>query len=100
MAKLIKPMQLPIKYSKASPYMRKKARMEYIRLQKGLCQYCNEPLDKQPLSKVMNATINTKLFPTGFFDWPIHLHHDHNTDDTIGAVHARCNAYLWQYLGE
>jgi hypothetical protein len=30
----------------------------------------------------------------------VHLHHSHETGMTIGAVHARCNAVLWQYHGE
>ncbi|AGI61771.1 hypothetical protein VCO139_0016 [Vibrio phage VCO139] len=41
-----------------------------------------------------------KLFPKNMFQYPIHLHHDHNTGMTIGAVHARCNAVLWEYYGE
>lgn len=32
--------------------------------------------------------------------YPVHLHHDHKTGLTIGAVHAKCNAVLWQYYGE
>jgi hypothetical protein len=28
------------------------------------------------------------------------LHHCHQTGLTIGAVHAKCNAVLWQYHGE
>jgi hypothetical protein len=30
---------------------------------------------------------------------PIHLQHDHDTGLTEGAVHAYCNAVLWQYEG-
>lgn len=95
-----KKLELPIKYSKNSPYMRRKARMLYMEQQDNKCYLCKEPLDKHPSERILKANINPKLFPSGFFDHPVHLHHDHNTDDTIGAVHSRCNAYLWQYLGE
>jgi len=44
--------------------------------------------------------IKKSLFPRGFFGYPIHLHHSHDTGMTIGAVHAHCNAVLWQYEGE
>jgi len=30
----------------------------------------------------------------------MHLHHNHETDMTEGAVHAYCNAVLWQYEGK
>jgi hypothetical protein len=49
---------------------------------------------------VMSKKINVDLFPPNFFKWPVHLHHDHRTGMTIGAVHCRCNAVLWQYHGE
>ena len=39
------------------------------------------------------------IFPENFFDHSIHLHHDHDTGMTIGAVHAHCNAVLWEYEG-
>lgn len=31
--------------------------------------------------------------------YPVHLQHNHDTGMTEGAVHARCNAVMWQYLG-
>ena len=49
---------------------------------------------------VTELEIHEELFPKNFFDHPIHLHHDHETGMTIGAVHAQCNAVLWQYHGE
>jgi hypothetical protein len=30
---------------------------------------------------------------------PVHLQHSHVTGLTEGAVHAFCNAVLWQYEG-
>lgn len=91
---------LPIKYSKASSDLRRKVRGMYTLQQKGLCACCSEPLKGHPSIWIAMQPINTKLFPEGFFNYQIHLHHDHKTDDTIGSVHARCNAYLWQFLGQ
>jgi hypothetical protein len=39
------------------------------------------------------------LFPPNFLKYPVHLQHNHDTDMTEGAVHARCNAVMWQYHG-
>ena len=93
-------MKLPIKYSKSHWTVRKQARDNYTLIQGGACWYCRKPLDGGPSDEVANAKINRRLFPEGMFKYPVHLHHDHTTDDTIGAVHSRCNAYLWQYKGE
>lgn len=98
--KIRKPLTLPINYSKSHSTTRKKAREQYVVQQEGKCWYCKCPLSGNPSKKIMSACINKKLFPKGMFDYPVHLHHDHNTHMSIGAVHARCNAYLWQYLGE
>jgi hypothetical protein len=48
---------------------------------------------------VTSKPINWKLFPENFLMYPVHLQHDHNTNLTEGAVHAYCNAVLWQYEG-
>ena len=96
----LKPMTLPIDYDKAHWSVRKKAREQYAKNQKGKCQHCKELLVNQPSREIMNKSINIRLFPAGFFNSPIHLHHDHKTGLTISAVHARCNAVLWQYKGE
>ena len=48
----------------------------------------------------MEAKINYRLFPPGFLKNPIHLQHDHDTNMTEGAVHAKCNAVLWEYYGK
>lgn len=93
-------MDLPINYGAASSRKRKEARETYIRIQKRLCWHCKEPLDQPPEQLVLLATINLRLFPRGMLDHPIHLHHSRTTGLTLGAVHGRCNAYLWQYLGQ
>ena len=48
----------------------------------------------------MEKWIDEELVPENFFKYPVHLHHSHYTGMTIGAVHANCNAVLWQYHGE
>lgn len=93
-------MELPIKYNQADWKTRRRARLAYIEKQDGKCSFCDCPLDGRPAPDIEAAEIDLSLFPEGFLDNPIHLHHDHFTDLTIGAVHARCNAYLWEYLGE
>ena len=95
-----KPLQLPIKYSTASPALRRSARNQYISEQKGLCAHCNTPLSVIPQHIIDEFPINSSLFPNGMFDYAIHLHHCHDTDLTIGAVHCQCNAILWQYFHE
>lgn len=100
MIKMFPALTLPVNYTECSPSYRAIVRREYIRIQEGKCYFCNTLLIGEPSKQVMIKKINTKLFPEGFFNYPFHLHHDHNTGMTIGAVHARCNAYLWQYQGE
>ena len=95
-----KPLQLPIKYSEASPSLRRLARDQYIKQQKGLCAHCGTDLTVAPEELVKQFPINKALFPTGMFTYPVHLHHCHTTDLTIGAVHCQCNAILWQYFNE
>lgn len=92
-------MKLPVLYEDIPPNHRKIVRAEYIRLQKGKCWYCGTLLSEDPHYSVNNKPINKKLFPTHFFTHPIHLQHDHVTGLTEGAVHAKCNAVLWQYEG-
>lgn len=90
---------LPVEYSKLEWWEKKEVREQYIKQQKGLCSFCKEPLSK-PSAKYSKKKVNKKLFPSSFFKHPVHLHHDHYTDLTIGAVHCKCNAILWQYYGE
>lgn len=92
-------MDLPVNYEKISISQRKIVREEYIKLQKGNCYYCGFPLNKKPLVEITKK-IDKRIFPEHFFKWPIHLHHDHNTGLTIGAVHCECNAILYQFHGE
>ena len=89
--------KLPADYNKLSSSRRKLVREKYIIKQGGLCHYCGKPLTEPP---VKDREINHDMFPKGFFNYPIHLHHNHYTGMTIGAVHAYCNAVLWQYEGE
>lgn len=93
-------MKLPVNYNEIKPAERRLVREEYVRIQEGNCCFCGAPLDGKPPKEVTSKQINRKLFPTGFFRWPVHLHHDHDTGLTIGAVHNYCNAMLWQYFGE
>lgn len=91
---------LPVDYTKLSPSQRREVRLQYQKQQNGLCSFCKQPLDGDPEAYVKKARIYKYLFPPGMFKNPVHLHHCHQTGMTIGAVHARCNAYLWQYKGE
>ena len=93
-------MELPINYETSHWTVRKRARLLYVREQLNQCCHCGNRFLDGPSDEVMNKPINKSLFPKGMFDYPIHLHHDRTTGMTIGAVHARCNAYLWQYKGE
>lgn len=93
-------MRLPANYEELSIPEKRTVREEYIKRQDGLCFYCKAPLNGRPREDVQNRKINKRLFPENFFKWPVHLHHDHETGMTIGAVHCHCNAVLWQYHGE
>lgn len=93
-------MELPVNYSETHYSVRKLVREEYERIQGGNCCHCNEPLSGPPSQDVCGFSIDESRFPKHFFKWPKHLHHNRKTGMTIGTVHALCNAYLWQYLGE
>ena len=93
-------MELPTKYSKLKPAERRKVREEYIKRQDGKCLFCKSLLSQDVPFKIKERKLNMKLFPEGFLDHPVHLHHDHDTDLTLGSVHAYCNGILWQYYGE
>ena len=92
--------ELPVDYTKLTRAQRREVRLQYIARQNGKCSHCDESLEGPPSGEVQTAWVNRRLFPEGFFDHPVHLHHSHRTGMTIGAVHARCNAVLWQYHGE
>jgi len=91
--------KLSVDYTKLTPSERKKVRNQYVALQEGICPVCKNPLASQPAEFVLKHKINWEMFPDNFLKHPVHLHHDHNTGMTIGAVHAYCNAYSWQYHG-
>lgn len=88
---------LPTDYDKLSQEQRREVREQYIEEQHKKCMYCGYDLFAQPALRVANMDINLELFPEGFLDYPIHLQHNHYTGWTEGAVHARCNAVMWQY---
>lgn len=92
--------ELPIKYGEVDWLTRKRACVQYVKDQGGLCYYCKNSLNEKPSKDVLSKWINTSLFPENFFEHPVHLHHSHETGFTIGAVHAQCNAVLWQHHGE
>jgi hypothetical protein len=93
-------MKLPYNYEMMNYKERRLAREKYVRIQKGLCHYCGSPLDGPPKDKIAAKKITKRLFPAHFFKYPVHLHHSHEDNMTIGAVHAYCNAVLWEYEGE
>ena len=93
-------LELPVDYNKLGPEQRYELRQEYTHRQSGMCYYCHSPLHNPPPADVMEKQITPHLYPDGFFTRPEHLHHDHDTGMTIGAVHARCNAILWEYENE
>lgn len=92
---------LPTDYTKLTPQRRRSVRLQYIKLQKGKCMYCNCLLELHPPKRITEKEINWDLFPGGrkFLNHPVHLQHNHDTDMTEGAVHAYCNAIMWQYEG-
>lgn len=90
-------MDLPVLYENIPIEERRLVREEYIRLQEGKCYHCKAPLSDPPTVEIASLYVDESLFPEKFFVWPIHLHHSHDSGLTIGAVHARCNAVLWQY---
>ena len=93
-------MNLPVNYDALTSRKKREVREEYVRLQDGKCVHCGEDLTGKPPSKITRMRVNRSLFPPNFFKWPVHLHHDHESGMTIGAVHNYCNAVLWQYYGE
>jgi len=92
--------KLPVNYRKLTDKERREVRLQYVDEQKGACYYCRSPLDQKPPGRIEMMKIDWSLFPPGFLKAPVHLHHDHNTGMTLGAVHSRCNAVLWFYHGE
>ena len=92
---------LPVDYATARrrkmvPFIRD----AYVALQDGNCYLCDHDLEGKPSAEIEAADVTESLFPPGFFNHPVHLHHSHKTGLTIGAVHAKCNAVEWEYFGE
>lgn len=87
----------PMNYDLLTQPERAQLRAEYVKAQGGMCSHCGEPLGAPPSEGMLARAINLELFPPNFLRYPVHLHHDHETGMTLGAVHARCNAVLWQY---
>lgn len=95
--------RVPALYSKLSAARRIAVRERYVELQRGLCYHCGRHLPGPPAPHVLALKVNWHAFPgreAGFLKHPVHLHHCHKTDLTLGAVHAYCNAVLWQHHGE
>jgi len=89
--------KLSTQYSKLKPYQRRSVRERYIELQEGKCYWCEHPLNEEPPKEITDLEIKWRLFPPNFLKYPVHLQHCHDTDMTEGAVHAYCNAVMWQY---
>lgn len=92
-------MKLPANYNLLTPAQRRAARDQYVRLQKGFCYWCDAPLSAFPATSEKRRIIRRGLFPPNFFRYQVHLQHSHETGMTEGAVHAHCNAVMWQYHG-
>ena len=90
---------LPVYYPDLPWKEKRVVREQYIKEQKGLCYWCKHPLTKEPPINILEKKVNWKLFPDGFLKHPVHLQHNHDTGMTEGAVHAYCNAVMWQYHG-
>lgn len=91
---------LPVLYENLSWQERREVREEYIKIQNGYCWYCGNGLQENPRDDIQEKRITRRLFPYNFFKHPIHLHHSHEDGFTIGAVHSKCNAVLWEYEGK
>ncbi len=90
-------MKLPVDYTKLTPKQKKLVRKEYIRKQENKCMYCGHSLEYNPPYDITCLSIDWSLFPPNFLKYPIHLQHSHVSNLTEGAIHAYCNAVLWQY---
>ena len=92
-------MRLPVNYKALEWQERKTVREQYIDEQNGECFYCGVLLTKEP-THLKEIPIDWSLFPGGeeFLKYPVHLQHDHTTNMTEGAVHAFCNALMWNYF--
>lgn len=92
-------MKVPVDYTKLHWIERRAVRNFYISKQENKCFYCKYSLSHNPPKKITSKKIDWDLFPENFLKYPVHLQHDHDTGMTEGAVHAYCNAVMWQYHG-
>ena len=92
-------MKLPQDYTKLTSKQRRLVREEYVKQQNDNCMYCGNSLDYDPPEWISVRAIDWSLFPPNFLKYSIHLQHNHETGMTEGAVHAYCNAVMWQYNG-
>lgn len=90
-------MKLPVDYTTLTSTQRRLVREEYIRQQGNLCMFCKHTLDQNAPAFITEKRIDWDLFPPNFLRYPVHLQHNHDTGMTEGAVHAYCNAVMWQY---
>lgn len=86
-------------YGKLMPRERRALREKYVELQGGKCLFCGELLSSPPPQRITDIGIDWNLFPENFLKYPVHLQHNHLTGMTEGAVHAYCNAVMWQHYG-
>ena len=93
-------MKLPTIHDALKPAEKREVRIAYIHKQEGLCWFCKRTLEGPADADVLAKKIKPHLYPEGFFKHPVHLHHNHDTGLTVGAVHNYCNAVLWEYHGE
>lgn len=89
---------LPHRYSDLNTSQRRKLREQYVEHFRGRCLYCDEPLNDKPHEYVRAKATSIAWWnlpggKKGFLSNPIHLHHDHDTDLTLAAIHALCNAH-------
>lgn len=93
---------IPARYFELNPARRVLVREAHAEAQGGLCWYCKSRLDTPPPPHIVCLPVNWRKFPggEGFLNHPVHLHHSHLTGMTLGAVHAYCNAILFDYHGE
>lgn len=93
-------MKLPVRYDALTSQQKRMVREAYCTLQGDLCLWCRAPLSGPPAPDQLVRPVDPRLFPRGFFRYSVHLQHSHVTGMTEGAVHAHCNAIMWQYYGK
>lgn len=98
----LKKLSIPMKYSEIPYWRRYEVRKMYIEQQHGNCYHCHYPLNESAPDFIQEQAegVDWDLFPENFLESPVHLHHNHDTDMTLGVVHSHCNAVLWFFHGE